>query len=234
MRDSRKYWQIQVQGQVYEAELEELKQWIIEGSVSPSDNVRRGDLRWLPAEKVPALYKFFGSENAVSRISPVVSAGNFQPSIQRRGTEGFSVPQNNFNNSPVVSLNGNSDNSPTAAADNDEINERSDKRFCYWHKETPTEYACDICENYFCKNCPKSFGGSVKLCPLCGSLCRGIDEPVDVQNLIGTVRKPYTQADEPALESESRPQIPGLWKSLAGSLKYCKNSIYRASKNKPF
>ena len=55
MQNIQKTWQIEVQGQIYEADLEELKQWITEGSVLHSDKERSGSLRWLPAEKVPAL-----------------------------------------------------------------------------------------------------------------------------------------------------------------------------------
>ncbi len=214
MQNSQKAWQVQVQGQIYEADLEELRQWITEGSVLPSDNIRRGDLRWLPAEKVPALYKFFGSE--------ALSAGDSKPS----GEEVHSITRSDSDDSSALSLERASGDS---AAEDGKIAVKPDENFCCRHTETPTAYACDICESFFCKSCPKSFGGSVKLCPLCGSLCREIGEPVKVQNLIGSIHKPYTQADESdsAEDSRSGLKTPGFWKSLACSLKYYKNSIRR-------
>lgn len=56
MRDLSGDWQVEVQGQIYVADFEELKQWIAEGAVLPSDRVKRGELRWLAAEKVPELH----------------------------------------------------------------------------------------------------------------------------------------------------------------------------------
>lgn len=58
MENLQTNWQVETQGQIYEAEFEELKQWISEGAVIASDKVKRGNLRWLPVEKVPELFEF--------------------------------------------------------------------------------------------------------------------------------------------------------------------------------
>lgn len=230
MQNSRKPWQVQVQGQIYEAELEELRQWIIEGSVASSDNVRRGDLRWLPAEKVPALYNCFTSTAALRRASPAIFAGDFPPAVKLSDRPAFSITQTDADTPSVVFSGvhtGEREFVDTAAANAGAV--EKDANFCYWHETSPTEYACDICENFFCKTCPKSFGGSVKLCPLCGSMCRKTDEAVDLQKVIGAIHKPYTQADETEAENQSpkqhSPQIPGFWKSLAGSSRYYKTLL---------
>jgi hypothetical protein len=55
-------WQVDVNGQIYEASFAELTEWINEGSLLPGDRVRRGNLRWLDAIKVPALYGFFNAK----------------------------------------------------------------------------------------------------------------------------------------------------------------------------
>ena len=225
MENALKNWQVQVQGQIYEAELEELKQWIVEGSVLPTDNVRRGDLRWLPAEKVPALFKFFDSENVAASVS---SADNLRaqafvgdtisPAPSEAPVSSASASNHNFTTVEAAS---------GAFAAEAPAAPQANKEFCYWHEETPTAYACDICENFFCKDCPKSFGGSVKLCPLCGSLCRGISEAVNVKNQVGAIHKPYSQVDESACEKENGSPISGFRESLFCTLKHYKNSVYR-------
>jgi hypothetical protein len=51
-------WQVDVSGQVYEASFAELADWIADGSLQPNDPVRRGNLRWIEAQKVPKLAPF--------------------------------------------------------------------------------------------------------------------------------------------------------------------------------
>jgi hypothetical protein len=57
--NQQEIWQVEVQGQIYEANFEELTVWIAEGALLREDKVRRGNLRWLEAGKIPALYGFF-------------------------------------------------------------------------------------------------------------------------------------------------------------------------------
>lgn len=51
-------WQVQVDDTIYSAELNEVIEWINEGAVLPDHKVRRGNLRWLPADKVPELFPY--------------------------------------------------------------------------------------------------------------------------------------------------------------------------------
>ncbi|HCA58330.1 MAG TPA: hypothetical protein DEP46_10130, partial [Blastocatellia bacterium] len=55
-------WQVEVGGTVYEAPFAELPDWISEGSLQPEDKVRRGNLRWIEARKVPQLLPFFNAK----------------------------------------------------------------------------------------------------------------------------------------------------------------------------
>ncbi len=64
-------WQVEVGGQIYEAALGELPEWIGEGSLQPGDKVRKGNLRWIEARKVPALIPFFNA-SAMGEPMPVV------------------------------------------------------------------------------------------------------------------------------------------------------------------
>lgn len=65
-------WQVEVGGQIYEANYGELTEWINEGSLLPLDKVRRGNLRWIEARKVPGLRAFFDAKE--QGIEPPVFA----------------------------------------------------------------------------------------------------------------------------------------------------------------
>jgi hypothetical protein len=45
---------------------------------------------------------------------------------------------------------------------------------CTVHSAEESKYVCEACENYFCKLCPASYGATVKICPLCGAMCKPI------------------------------------------------------------
>jgi uncharacterized membrane protein YvlD (DUF360 family) len=72
--DLNEIWQVDVSGQIYEANLEELKQWIIEGAVLRDDKIRRGNLRWLEAGKIPFLIESFN-------LSPNGGMPQFQSTV---------------------------------------------------------------------------------------------------------------------------------------------------------
>ena len=69
-------WQVEVNGQIYEANLEELAQWIDEGALLPADKIRRGNLRWLEAGKVPLLHNFFNAKQLGQRMPIVATVNN--------------------------------------------------------------------------------------------------------------------------------------------------------------
>ena len=118
---------------------EELTQWIAEGAVLPQDKVRRGNLRWIEANKVPSLHSFFNAQ----AIPPVVTTNSPKPFPQAVSA-------------PIINPN--------------------QTNFCLVHIETEAKYICDGCANFFCKECPSSFGGTVKLCPMCGAMCKPLDK----------------------------------------------------------
>jgi hypothetical protein len=78
MENTNEIWQAEVNGQIYEASFEELTQWIQEGAVLPEDKVRRGNLRWIEANKVPTLCSFFNAGTHGTN-PPVVQTTNAAP-----------------------------------------------------------------------------------------------------------------------------------------------------------
>jgi uncharacterized RDD family membrane protein YckC len=52
-------WKAQVNGQVYDADFETLKQWVAQGSVGPTDQVYKEGLGWSEARNIPVLRDLF-------------------------------------------------------------------------------------------------------------------------------------------------------------------------------
>src|SRR5262245_4437485 len=64
-------WQVVVQGEVYEADTYTLKQWIAEGRILATDRVKKGNLGWNEAQRVPTLRPvFMGEENPQAQEQP--------------------------------------------------------------------------------------------------------------------------------------------------------------------
>ena len=173
MQNFQKVWQVESQGHIYEADLEEIKQWIIEGGVLPTDRVKRGNLRWIAAEKAPELYSFFNSDNFIAAFQAEVAITKSEPINEDYQTQ-FAFQ---------------------SAADEDAW-ESGEEKVCFSHRDLEAFFACDVCKRNYCKTCPNSFSGTVKLCPKCGGLCRNINEAVDIYKSIGAMNKPYLKIDE--------------------------------------
>ena len=63
-------WQVVYGGDIYQADVDTLKQWVAEGLVRPTDQVRKGNLRWLEAGRVPALRRVFTGEEQPGAATP--------------------------------------------------------------------------------------------------------------------------------------------------------------------
>src|SRR4051794_32644574 len=62
-------WEIEGAGAIYEASFDELPSWIADGSLRPTDKVRRGNLRWIQASKVPTISRVFvAKENGLRSL----------------------------------------------------------------------------------------------------------------------------------------------------------------------
>lgn len=62
MKVDKDIWQVLTQGEVYQADLPTLKQWVVDGIVQPSDKVRKGNLKWIEAQRAPMLRRVFTGE----------------------------------------------------------------------------------------------------------------------------------------------------------------------------
>ena len=155
-------WQVEVGGQIYEASFAELGEWIGLDSLHPEDKVRKGNLRWIEARKVPGLIPFFNAK-ARGEITPaVVSTTNAEAEEPltcdlAETTDTAQVP--------VEVASQRIDHSTAAFLD---------PKYCAIHGEIASAFLCETCCNGFCKTCPTSYGGTVKICPLCGAMCKPV------------------------------------------------------------
>lgn len=179
--NSQEVWQVDVNGQVYETNFEGLISWIGEGSLLRGDKVRRGNLRWLDAGKIPSLVNFFNAKES----------GEPLPQFQFSSTEGeapteirtqsppFSPaadlpPTQNF--SPRNDLPPTQNFSPAPGFDPPPVNGHQTANVCVIHSDAEPRYVCDTCGSLLCSACPKGYGGNVKICPMCGSMCSSIKQ----------------------------------------------------------
>lgn len=155
-------WQVEVNGTIYEAAFSELAEWIDGGSLLPDDKIRKGNLRWIEARKVPSLVPFFNAKAAGEPMPLVVNTTVAPPPPAATPEPAAPVPNVPEPASPAA------EPVSVAAA----LPVPGDTSVCSVHAGVESFYICDGCANGFCKACPKSYGGTVKICPACGSLCR--------------------------------------------------------------
>lgn len=160
-------WQVEAGGQIYEAPFGELPAWIAEGSLLPQDKVRRGNLRWIEARKVPSLVPFFNAK-ALGRSAPTTIISTSTGS----GSETFPDKGINISTGAPSASSGisnfvNPDKFASAAPTPDT---------CANHPNMPAVYLCGGCGKGFCGACPSRYGTEVRICPACGSMCRQLAE----------------------------------------------------------
>ncbi len=161
-------WQVEVGGRVYEAPFGDLPVWIEEGSLLPEDKVRKGNLRWIEARRVPSLVPFFNAK--ADGVSPTLIAT----------TNSVVSPETNPS-SPEPAPAPPSSVTPTQPAATPNISgpkaQATSPGSCSLHPDLPSGYVCDGCGAHFCKGCPNAYG-SVRICPSCGSFCSSMADAV--------------------------------------------------------
>lgn len=181
MSNSEEIWQVDVNGQIYETTFAELPGWIAESSLVETDKVRRGNLRWLEAGKVPALVPFFNAKADGEEI-PGVSVTTTAPE-----SELSMVPDGSFSSDTAETTGGTAAiNQPqsyvTGGFSGSSVNkvpdgsqpQLPDPEHCCIHPDLPSSYICSACLHPFCRDCPEGFGATVRICPYCGAMCKDL------------------------------------------------------------
>lgn len=177
-------WQAEVNGKIYDAAFSELAAWVDENALFPNDKVRRGNLRWLEAGKVPALMPFFNAKEL--GISP--------PEIPVSVTDGedadadLQIHSTNF-----------------APVENQQFQDDLQTiEFCALHNGAEAAFVCETCFNNFCEQCPQNAGNSGKTCPVCGALVK----PVAHRTRVFQPENFPVQSDEFPLQFDAFPYQP--------------------------
>ena len=194
VQSQNEVWQVEVGGQIYEAAFEELGGWIGDGALHPADKVRKGNLRWVEARLVPGLIPFFNAKERGEPMPVVVATDDSQGEVLNIGVEPVvtetsfeppaleteavpthldtsSVSPHHFVPEPV-------DHSIATPAEPAGL---PDPNSCAIHAGVESTFVCDGCGNGFCRACPNSYGGSVKICPLCGAMCKTLSAVVEAR-----------------------------------------------------
>jgi len=153
-------WQIESGGQIIDANFEQITQMIDRGDLLRMDRVRKGDLRWIEAGKVPALISVFNAKDGDAPPKPVITLTKLGPTSVPGGST-----SNRINAQPVVQFQGETETEPPILVG---------VPMCSMHADVPAFYICGTCFSHFCKACPASYGGTVKICPYCGAMCEPI------------------------------------------------------------
>jgi len=159
MSSQEPVWQVNIDGQVYEAELETLKRWISEGRLLATDNVRKGSLSWIAANRAPSLRGLFPE-----------AGPSLQDSPQSPQAE---TPLPLVAHSDTVSVHDSFSLEPGPG----DAPARHGASACHNHPDRSPVYSCRICGKTFCGDCPQFVGSSrIPTCPSCGDLCVPIDD----------------------------------------------------------
>ncbi len=165
-------WQVEVGGQIYEAPLCELPEWIDEGSLQPGDKVRKGQLRWIEARRVPALAQFFNARSKGELLHLVQQSIDTAVDPALTGIVSDGVMQTEFSETGAFNQ--------FIPADTNEVHPQvrpagRPNGHCVIHPEMNAAFVCVDCFAEFCISCPRAYGSTVRICPHCGSNCKTYD-----------------------------------------------------------
>jgi hypothetical protein len=189
--NSQQIWKVQVQDRVYEAQKDELIEWIQEGAILPNDKVQRGNLNWLAASKVPEFARLFAKhaefENSAITVEVTHASGSKVTSHESANDEA-QIAQ--------------ADKSSAQPDQNDATDQNAERlKYCAFHPTRPTAFICNICVVTYCNLCPNRYG-AVRLCPSCGGLCTTYENLLAGGHLQGAMNRPYARRE---LESDQAP-----------------------------
>ena len=132
------------------------------------DKVRRGNLRWIKARKVPTLVPFFNARAAGSPMPPVISTTVAEtPIIVEPPSVSLNVPTVR-ESEELGTTDPTTDRSSTAAIA--PVTVTVGPYFCANHQSRPSTFLCQTCNLSLCRDCVKTFGSSVLLCGHCGGM----------------------------------------------------------------
>ena len=163
-------WSVSTIEGVFEADLETLRQWILEGCVQPTDKVTKGNMNWIEAGKAPMLRAAFAGERVPIAVPTVTAAIEAFPEVAI--VEPVSeIPAATY--SPALATPASPDFATPDCALNAFPDDGGSPDFCHNHPQAPTKYVCWACVKGSCEQCARFVANSkIPLCPICGDLCK--------------------------------------------------------------
>lgn len=194
MSSTNEPWQIQIDDQIYQADDELLKIWLIEGRIKPTDKIRKTNQEWLeiaqvlviqPAKKASPMPSHPINPIASSTTNPIANptashtiAGNV--SVANISSEPKQAEKMAPNPSVETEV-----SRKVAILEpifyRPENWQKYSKIDCQNHQDVIPAYVCPECGASFCQGCAKDHlvgGGYNKACQcqFCGALCRAYPE----------------------------------------------------------
>lgn len=206
-------WQVMTPEGVFDADLQTLKQWIVEGAVHPTDKVRKGSLKWIDAGRAPMLRRVFNGEetpappdasagvNAVAQHQPVAAtqatpasdaqAHAVSSDAQTQSPSSGAHAQATTPGAYTQTVAGVQTQNPAHAASLSSVHQGQElggapplNFSCHFHRFEEATLVCRACQTTLCRACPKQVGASsVFLCPLCGGFCDPLKPIIERQAL---------------------------------------------------
>jgi len=183
LQPEQEIWQVEANSEIYQGSFSELSKWIEEGSLLRADKVRKGNLRWIEAGRVPSLAAVFSAvENGQPIPIPVAPTEKVDPtnftvnSPLRSESDDLLAVNPPLPSAPVAAASEEPASAAAASAPAPSISSKpSDPTYCSVHQDLLTAYICTSCNGSFCKGCPKTYA-SVKICPTCGAMCESVGQ----------------------------------------------------------
>lgn len=240
MSTPNEIWQIMIDGQVYEADTNTLKEWAAEGRVLPTDKVKKGALNWNEANRIPMLRAIFSGQvtpNPPTQLPTTPSSPYNQQSYPQQGnTAGtlYSGPSSTQQSNTTGTLYNAPNSAPQynpgvsgampvfnpAATASPLVNPVGAGGVCSNHPDMAVKFVCRMCNAPFCKDCPKMVG-SVAICPACGDMCNKAEEIIQKASKVAKTVSDYGAAQDygapefmQALKYPFRHKIPLLFGTI--------------------
>lgn len=155
-------WRVSTIEGIFETDLETLKQWIVEGCVTPTDKVSKGKLSWIEAGRAPMLRAAFNGEISNVTPPPTVTVTEQTPPLAVSDVAEADHPPQIFE--------------PEESATHSFSPPRLGNA-CHNHPEVSPKFVCRVCAAPLCTECPRYVGTTnIPICPLCGDMCKPYEE----------------------------------------------------------
>jgi hypothetical protein len=188
MSQAKKLWEVEIDQQIYQADEDTIKYWVIEGRVKPYDKIRGQGENWTEVGKLLKLQ----SSNPTSK--PSLTDPKKAPSLVE--LENAQIPTIMANQATAKDILKEIAKKEITEKQNEQVEDINRKETilepifyrrenwdkylnakCQYHPELVPEVLCPECGATFCKHCAQAsvVGGAFNKaseCVICGSLCR--------------------------------------------------------------